>query len=611
MATDVEQKTSEALKEDPKKKRLWRNVIDAVKLAWAASPKSFLAIAAFTIVAAVIPPIVVELGRRLVDLVASSREVSIDRSVLLWTVAGLGAAAAGQRVLNNLQSNRQTVFAERVGLHAQARYLEVVSHADAGYFDDPKWHDRVQRASRDVNFRPSNLTRSLISLVGSAVTVLGMFAVLLRVHYLLVGMALIAVLIPIPVQRGLVKKRYSFYFEQTPTEREMYYLRWVLTDSRMAKDLRAFLLEDCVLARHRKTALDRHERLSSLYRRANQMSVVVGLFSGAALALAYWFVASRGVAGEVTPGQVTAVMGALTSVTSQVSSIIASLIAIEEHATFLDDYFTFLELPRLIEAGDPKQSLPKELDDGIRFEGVHFSYPGVDQPALGGIDLHIKKGELVALVGENGAGKTSMVKLLLRFYDPTSGRITIGGVDLRNATPQDIRDRIGVLFQDAYGYVLSARENVTLGRVEKSASDEEIWDVLRRARADGIVKELKQGLDSNVGRFFEGGKDLSGGEWQRMALARLMFRDADIWILDEPTSSLDPEAEAGIFAELKENLRGRMGIVISHRFSTVRIADRIAVVEDGRITELGTHEELMKLGKRYAHLFELQAEAYR
>jgi ATP-binding cassette subfamily B protein len=252
---------------------------------------------------------------------------------------------------------------------------------------------------------------------------------------------------------------------------------------------------------------------------------------------------------------------------------------------------------------------------GIEFDNVTFTYPGGTEPAVAGLNLHMRSGELIALVGENGAGKSTLVRLLLRFYDPDQGSVRVGGVDLRDLDPAVLRSRIGVLFQDYVSYELSVRENVVMGRpdgeVHDKANDEKVMEALRNARSDWLLTKMPRGLDSKVGRLFEGGHDLSGGEWQRLALARIMYRDADIWILDEPTSSLDPEAEAAIFAELKENLKGRIGIVISHRFSTVRIADRIAVIADGHVTELGSHEELLRAQGRYAQLFELQAAGYR
>jgi ATP-binding cassette subfamily B protein len=249
----------------------------------------------------------------------------------------------------------------------------------------------------------------------------------------------------------------------------------------------------------------------------------------------------------------------------------------------------------------------------VEFDNVTFTYPGGTEPAVDRLSLRIRRGELIALVGENGAGKSTLVKLLLRFYDVDGGAVRVGGVDVRNLDPEALRRRVGVLFQDYATYELSVRENVMMGRPDGSDADGDrrVLRALRDSRSEWLIKKMPKGLDSRVGRLFEGGHDLSGGEWQRLALARIMYRDADIWILDEPTSSLDPEAEAAIFAELKENLRGRIGIVISHRFSTVRIADRIAVVAGGRVTELGTHDELLVADGRYAQLFELQAAGYR
>ena len=282
-----------------------------------------------------------------------------------------------------------------------------------------------------------------------------------------------------------------------------------------------------------------------------------------------------------------------------------------QHTTFLDDYFSFLSIEPLVPVPSKPSSIPEIQVQGIEFNNVSFTYPGGTGAALTGLNLHIRKGELMALVGENGAGKSTLIKLLLRFYDVQEGSVSIGGINVKDIAPEELRNRIGVLFQDYATYELSVRENVVIGRPNGTPDDVKVIKALQDARSEWLVNRMPNGLDSKVGRLFEGGHDLSGGEWQRLALARIMYRNADIWILDEPTSSLDPEAEAAIFAELKENLQGRIGIVISHRFSTVRIADRIAVIDDGSVKELGTHKELIAAGKRYAQLFELQASGYR
>jgi ATP-binding cassette subfamily B protein len=343
----------------------------------------------------------------------------------------------------------------------------------------------------------------------------------------------------------------------------------------------------------------------------SRMSVITGIVTGTILALAYVFVAVRGIEGTISPGAVVLVVGAFTSVSGTLGNISSTFVAVDQHTTFLDDYFSFLAIKTLLPVPSDPQPIPSPSIDAIDFNNVEFTYPGGTEPALSGLNLHIKKGELMALVGENGAGKSTLIKLLLRFYDVQQGSIKVGGVDVRDMDPHELRNRIGVLFQDYANYELTVRENVLMGRPNGVTDDTKVIKALKDSRSEWLVNKMTNGLDSKVGRLFEGGHDLSGGEWQRLALARIMYRNADIWILDEPTSSLDPEAEAAIFAELKENLKGRIGIVISHRFSTVRIADRIAVIDDGRVTELGSHAELIAAKNRYAELFELQASGYR
>jgi ATP-binding cassette subfamily B protein len=341
------------------------------------------------------------------------------------------------------------------------------------------------------------------------------------------------------------------------------------------------------------------------------MSLVSGLITGTILALAYVFVANKGIHGTIDPGGVVLVIGAFTSVSGTLGQISSTFVAVDQHTTFLEDYFSFLNIGHLVPVPAKPVSIPDAPIEGIEFDTITFTYPGGMEPSVHELSLLIRQGELIALVGENGAGKSTLIKLLLRFYDVQQGAIKVSGIDVKEMDPEALRNRIGVLFQDYASYELSVRENVLMGRPNGINDDSKVIKALQDSRSEWLVSKMPNGLDSKVGRLFEGGHDLSGGEWQRLALARIMYRNADIWILDEPTSSLDPEAEAAIFAELKENLKGRIGIVISHRFSTVRIADRIAVIDDGRVTELGTHEELLAAGNRYAKLFELQASGYR
>ncbi len=580
-------------------------------LAWAASPRSLVKFSLLGMVNASMPPINVYLGATLVNRIAEARVRSLQLEDLLPIVVGLWIVTGVQRAIGGYMGYGRNLFVRRVELEAERRLLTQAAKVDIGHFDNSNWHDRLARAKRDVSWRPGDLTWSVLGLSGNIVTILLMASLLASLHYVLVVLALAAAVLSLALERRMTSRMYEFFYKETPEERERAYMGDLLAQPRTTKEIRAYVLADYLLGRHRKLSEDLFTLREQMYRSATRVSMLTGFVSGTTLALAYLFVAVQGVAGTIDPGGVVLVIGAFTSVAGTLGNISSTFVAVDQHTTFLDDYFSFLAIEPLVPVPASPRAVPVQVVDGIEFENVTFTYPGGTEPAVAGLSLRIRNGELIALVGENGAGKSTLVKLLLRFYDVDQGSVRIGGVDVRDLDPETLRSRIGVLFQDYASYELSVRENVVMGRPDGTADDGRVLEALRDARSDWLLTKMPRGLDSKVGRLFEGGHDLSGGEWQRLALARIMYRDADIWILDEPTSSLDPEAEAGIFAELKENLKGRIGIVISHRFSTVRIADRIAVIDDGRVTELGTHEELLRADGRYAQLFELQAAGYR
>jgi len=594
--------------------RVKRNLKLGMGLAWSASPRLLIRYSLLGMLSATMPPIAVFLGATLVNRIADARVQSLRLVDLLPIVIGLWLAAVVQRAVGAYMGYGRNLFVRRVELEAERRLLAKASKIDIGHFDNSDWHDRLARAKRDVSWRPGDLTWSVLGLSGNVVTIVLMASLLASLHYALVILALAAAALSLALERRVTSRLYEFFYKETPEERERDYLGDLLVQPRTTKEIRAYVLADYLLGRHRNVSEGLFRQREQMYRSATQTSLLTGVVTGTTLALAYLFVAVQGVEGTIDPGGVVLVIGAFTSVSSTLGNISSTFVAVDQHTTFLDDFFSFLSIEPLVPVPaepHPTPDWPLSVITDVEFDNVTFAYPGGTSPAVSGLSLHIRSGELIALVGENGAGKSTLVKLLLRFYDPDEGAVRVGGVDLRDLDPEALRSRIGVLFQDYASYELSVRENVVMGRPDGRVDDVRVMEALRDARSDWLLKKMPKGLDSKVGRLFEGGHDLSGGEWQRLALARIMYRDADIWILDEPTSSLDPEAEAGIFAELKENLRGRIGIVISHRFSTVRIADRIAVIDDGRVTELGTHEELLLADGRYAQLFELQAAGYR
>jgi ATP-binding cassette subfamily B protein len=591
--------------------RVWKNLRLGLSLAWTASPKLLVRYSVLGIANSTMNPVIVWLGAVLVNMIVESRQAGNGIDAMIPVLAGLWLCVSLQRALSAYLGYGRNLYVRRVELEAEKRLLEKASKVDLGHFDNSDWHDRLARARRDVSWRPGDLTWSVLGLSGNVVSIILMSSLLASLHYLLVVLALGASVLSLLLESRVTSKLYEFYYKETPEERERNYLSGLLVQPKNTKEVRAFVLADYLLGRHWRLSEFLFKRRQQMYKSGTQVSLLTGLVTGTTLAAAYVFVAMKGAEGSIDPGGIVLVIGAFGSVSGALGMISSTFVAVDQHTTFLDDYFSFLSVKPLVHRAQRPEQLPENHIDSVVFENVSFTYSGAREPAVSGLNLEIRKGELVALVGENGAGKSTIVKLLLRFYDADQGAVKVDGVDVRNLDPEGLRRRIGVLFQDFAAYELSVRENVLMGRPDDPPDEERVMKALRDSRSEGMLRKMPQGLDSKVGRLFEGGQDLSGGEWQRLAIARIMYRDADIWILDEPTSSLDPEAEAAIFAELKENLKGRMALVISHRFSTVRIADRIAVVEGGRITESGTHQELLGFGGRYAQLFELQAAGYR
>ena len=591
--------------------RVKKNLGYAMSLAWAASPRLLLRYSMLGMFNAIMPPISVYLGAVLVNKIAEAQIHPMKFEDVLPIVIGLWITFIVQRAVGSYMGYGRSLYVRRVELEAERRLLTKASKVDLGHFDNSDWHDRLARARRDVNWRPGDLTWSILGLSGNIVTIVLMAGLLASLHYLLVVLALGASVLTLLLESRVTTKLYKYYYKETPEERERQYVGDLLVQPRNTKEVRAYVLSDYLLERHRKLSEDLFKQRQIMFKLGSRMSLVSGLVTGTVLALAYVFVAAKGIAGTINPGGVVLVIGAFTSVAGTLGTISSTFVAVDQHTTFLDDFFSFLAIDPLLPVPAKPGIIPPAPIEEIEFNNIAFTYPGGTEPAVKDLSLKIRKGELLALVGENGAGKSTLIKLLLRFYDVQEGDITISGVNLKDVDPEELRNRIGVLFQDYATYELSVRENVMMGRPNGATDDTQILKALQDSRSEWLVNKMPKGLDSKVGRLFEGGHDLSGGEWQRLALARIMYRNADIWILDEPTSSLDPEAEAAIFAELKENLKGRIGIVISHRFSTVRIADRIAVIDDGKVTELGTHDELLAAGNRYAQLFELQASGYR
>ena len=582
-------------------------LLRALWMAWG-STRWLLAGALITqVLAALAAPVQLGMVRVLVDGVVEGR----PRAQIISVVCMLVGVVVAQRLAGLANSSLLTLARDHSSADAVSRYLRTTASLDAGHLTDSRFQDRMRHAGEVAGDRFSSVVFGLVGLVGAVVGIAGLSALLLSISPAVAGLVLASMLPWIwAQQRGFAMVR-EVRATLLPRRRQQAYLRGLVTDPDSALELLAAGAGDAIVARHRVVS----EEVLMIERPAHvrqfgliAMGTVLGGLLLVAAFLAAALAASR---GDASAGDVAAAVAGLSAFLMVTGNLANSLSGLLQHAPYLVDYFDFLATPPLLDVPAVRARIPARLGDGVVLDDVTFTYPGAASPALEGLSLTLRPGELVALVGENGAGKSTLVKLLLRFYDPDGGRISVAGVDLRACAPQEIRSRTAVVFQDFARFQFNVRDVVRLGETTAPPEDGRVWAALRSAGLEQFVAGLPSGLDTQLGPLFPGGRDVSGGQWQRLALARLFYRGADILVLDEPTSSLDPDAEAFTFARLKSELGQRIGIVSSHRFSTVRSADRIAVLHEGRLVESGTHDELLAGAGRYASMFRRQAAAYR
>jgi ATP-binding cassette subfamily B protein len=559
--------------------------------------------------AALIPLSMLAVSKRILDGVqAHSTGHPLPNGFWYLVAAEFGLAILGG-LIGRASSFFDALLADRFTRHVSVRVMEHASRLDLSSYEDPVFYDKLERARVQATDRIS-MVQAMGAVAQQVIAAITLSAGIVWFSPWLLVLLVVAVVPAFLGESHFAFKGYSLNLGQTPTRRQLDYLRTLGASKESAKELKLFGLSSFLTGEYSRLANQLYDQNVHLARRRLLAGAFLSLISTAAYYGAYAYVIYRTVTGTLSWGSLQFLAGALAGASSNIQSIFSTFSSIADQSLFLTDLVEFLRVEPTISSKPNALPAPRPIRDGFVFDRVSFSYPGASRRVLDGLDLRIEPGERIALIGENGEGKTTIVKLLTRLYDPTEGRVLLDGVDLRDYSVEDLHSQIGVIFQDFVRYEMSARDNIAIGRID-AAEDSSIRLAAHKSLAAQVVERLPKAYQQMLGRRFEGGVDLSGGEWQKVALARAYLRDAQILILDEPTAALDAPSEHEVFERFAELTEGRMALLISHRFSTVRMADRIVVLAGGKIAEEGSHNQLIALAGRYASMFELQAASYR
>jgi ATP-binding cassette subfamily B protein len=586
----------------------------ALRFVWQSAKGWTIANGALVAVQGLLPLLPLYLMKLLVDAVTAGPAAPDKGAALKYVLLLVAFTAAATLftflidLLGGMVSEWQGyIVADHMNDVILAKSIEV----DLEYYESARYYDTLHRAQREASSRPISIVNGLAKIGQNSISLLAIAGLLLSFHWIVAAILFAAVISGTAVRLRYSGSMYRWQRGQTSTERQAGYLNWMLTDSGHAKEIRLFDLGPLFIRRFRDVRRKLRRGLLAIMRRRSIADFMAQTFATAAIYGSYAYVSYQAMWGQITLGDLVMYYQAFQRVQGFFQGILGSLARLYEDNLFLSNLYEFLDLKRTVSEPLRAAPVPQPMQSGIVVNHVNFQYPEGTRKVLEDVSLFIRPGEVVALVGENGSGKTTLIKLLCRLYDPTGGAITIDGIDLRQFETKALRNEIAIIFQDYAHYHLTARENIWFGNIALPPDHERVVAAARRSGADDVIRTLPHGYDTILGKRFEAGEELSIGEWQKVALARAFMRDAQIIVLDEPTSSMDARAEYEAFQNFHQLVSGRTAILISHRFSTVRMADRIYVLKQGSIIEGGSHEELLRLGGTYARLFEMQALHYR
>lgn len=586
----------------------------ALEIVWSTSAKLTLVMALTTVVSGVLPAAIASVGGLFVDVVSSAfqsdgsdaEQIRNDALYYIFLEAGLVVLMTGAQRLNTVC---QSILRVLLGNKINVMILEKALTLELAHFEDAEYYDKLVRARREASSRPLSLVIKTFDLFRDMIALVTIGIWLFQFSPYAVLLLALAGIPAFLAEAKFSGEAFRIHRRRSAERRMQIYLEMVLTREDGVKEVKLLKLGKMFLQRYIDIFLNIYKEDRSLVLRRGFWGYILGLVASAAFYLAYGWVGFAAIAGAITIGQMTMYIAQFRLGQTAVTNSLTSVNGMYEDNLYLSNLTEYLEHKVPESTGERRQG--PDPDDGIRFENVSFYYPGSETPALNKINLHITPGESLAIVGENGSGKTTLIKLLTRLYAPTEGRILVDGLDLQEWDTDAIREKIGVIFQDFARYQLIVGENIGIGDVANIDDEAEISEAARKGMAEEFVKDLPQSYQTQLGTWFKDGKELSGGQWQKIALSRAFMRSkADILILDEPTAAIDARAEAEIFQHFGELTRNRISIIISHRFSTVRRADHIIVLEKAEVLEQGSHGELLELDGQYATLFNLQAKGY-